>query len=99
MSCCEISRMRWTPMRMTLVPGIRATCAQSMPGVVLGGVFVAGDDGEAGTVVTVGDGDAGVVWRGHGGGNAGHDFKGNSRGGEFFGFLTAAAEDVGGRRP
>ena len=34
---CEISRMRVTPMRMILVPGVLAACAQSAPGSIFSG--------------------------------------------------------------
>ena len=55
--------------------------------------FVAGDEGEAGIEIAVGDGDSGVGRRGDGGGDAGDDFKGNMRRRQGETFFSAAAED------
>ena len=44
-------------------------------------------------MIAVGDGDAGVRGRGHGGGNAGDDFKWHPGGGEFLRLFAAAAKD------
>lgn len=60
-----------------------------------GGVFVAGDDGEGGGVLAVGEGDAGVGGDSGEGGDTGNHFEGDAGVGEGFGFLAAAAEDVG----
>ena len=57
------------------------------------GSFVAGDDGVAGTMVAVGDGDSSICRSSHGGGYSGDDFKGNCGGGEFLRFFTATAKD------
>jgi hypothetical protein len=44
-------------------------------------------------MIAVGDGDAGVRGRGHGGGNAGDDFKWHPGGGEFLRLFAASAKD------
>ena len=50
--------------------------------------FLAGDEGDAGCFVAIGERDAGVAAGGLGGGDAGNDFVGHAggvEGGQFFG--------------
>jgi len=56
---------------------------------------VAGEKGEAGIEIAVGDGDAGVGRGGDAGGDAGDFDEGDVVGAEDFGFFAAATEDVG----
>ena len=64
-------------------------------GFLFGGVFVTGEDGELGIVRAVGDGDAGIGRAADGGGDAGHDFEGDSGFREFGCFFAAASKNHG----
>ena len=54
---------------------------------------MAGENRELRVVVAVGHRDSRVGWTGDGRADARHDLEGHARGGEFGGFLAAAAED------
>jgi hypothetical protein len=66
--------------------------AQSRFGII--GIFVAGEDGETGAMLAMGEGNAGVIRRRHDRRNAGHHFKTDFRRRERLGFLAAAPENV-----
>ncbi len=57
--------------------------------------FVSGDEGDAGAVVAVGEGDACVGGGSDAGGDAGDDFDGDACLGEVLEFFAAASEDEG----
>jgi hypothetical protein len=63
--------------------------------ILLGRVLMAGEDGEHGVVVAMGDRNAGVGGTGDGRTDAGHDFKGTAGFDQFLGFLTPASENEG----
>ena len=64
-------------------------------GFLLGGIFVAGQDGETGAMVAMRERDARAVGSGNDRRNPWHHFKRDARAGELLGFLAPAAEDVG----
>ena len=85
---------RWSAQSMSLEPAA-APRGVGLLVLVLLFLFVAGDEGEAGVEVAVGDGDAGVRRGGDGGGDAGDDLEGDAGGRQVLAFLAAAAEDEG----
>lgn len=64
-------------------------------GAVFFDAFVSGDEGDAGAVVAVGEGDACVGGGGDAGGDAGDDLDGDACLGEVLEFFAAASEDEG----
>ena len=75
------------------MPGKRASASQSIAASGFSGILVAGDEGDGGGVVAVGDGDAGIGGCRDPGRDAGHDLELDPRRAQRLALLAAAPED------
>ena len=87
------------PISTTFVPGIFAICVVAQICFCVVGIFVAGENGEAGAMVAVRERNARVIRRGDNGRNARHDFKMNFRRRERLGFFRRRVRKYKDRRP
>ena len=88
------SRKRFNPIKMTLVPGMRAISSKFKSESSFSGSSCPVRTVKVEATIAMGEGNARVIRRRHDGRNPGHDFKRNFRRREFLGFFAAAPKNI-----